>query len=50
MGKEYGEYEVLKLSDPHMMRTLELAIQFGRWVLIENIGEDLDPSLEPVLQ
>ena len=32
------------------MRTLELAIQFGKWVLLENVGQSLDPSLEPILQ
>lgn len=31
------------------MRTLELAIQFGKWVLLENVGQNLDPSLEPIL-
>ena len=31
------------------MRTLEIAIQFGKWVLIENVGLSLDPSLEPIL-
>jgi dynein heavy chain len=28
---------------------LELAIQFGKWVLLENVGEELDPALEPIL-
>jgi len=27
----------------------ELAITFGKWVLLENIGKDLEPALEPVL-
>jgi len=31
------------------LRNLELAIQFGKWVLLENIGETLDPALEPIL-
>lgn len=31
------------------MRTIEVAIQFGKWVLVENVGESLDPSLEPIL-
>lgn len=26
-----------------------MAIQFGKWVLVENIGEELDPALEPIL-
>ena len=31
------------------MRTLETAIQFATPVLLENVGEELDPSLEPLL-
>ena len=27
-----------------------LGIQFGKWILLENIGEQLDPALEPVLK
>lgn len=41
---------VLKLSDPNYLRALENAIQFGSPILIENVGEELDPILEPVLQ
>jgi dynein heavy chain len=37
------------MSDGNLLRSLELGIQFGRWVLIENVGEDLDPALEPIL-
>ena len=40
---------VSKLSDPDLLRTLENAIQFGKPVLIENVYEDLDPSLSPIL-
>jgi len=39
-----------KLSDPNLLQQVELGIQFGKWVLLENIGEALDPALEPVLQ
>merc|ERR1719382_827554 len=38
------------MSDPTFLRTLELGIQFGKWILLENIGLSLDPALEPVLQ
>ncbi|XP_053383461.1 dynein axonemal heavy chain 3-like [Mercenaria mercenaria] len=41
---------VLKLSDANYLRSLENAIQFGSPILIENVGEELDPILEPVLQ
>uniref|UniRef100_A0ABI7XYE4 EF-hand domain-containing protein n=1 Tax=Felis catus TaxID=9685 RepID=A0ABI7XYE4_FELCA len=40
---------VIKLSDPDYVRTLENCIQFGTPVLLENVGEELDPILEPLL-
>ena len=49
-GREQTEgLDVMKQSDPNLMRTLELAIQFGKWVLLENVGVYLDPSLDPIL-
>jgi dynein heavy chain len=45
-----GGMSTCKLSDPGLLQTVELGIQFGKWVLLENIGEMLDPALEPVLQ
>lgn len=41
--------EVMKLSDRDFLRSLENAIQFGKPCLLENVGEELDPALEPVL-
>ena len=41
--------ESLKASDPRLMKLLERAITSGKWFLIENVGEELDPSLEPIL-
>ncbi|KAM6256904.1 dynein axonemal heavy chain 12 [Porphyrio hochstetteri] len=40
---------VIKVSDTDYMRTVENCIQFGTPLLLENVGEDLDPSLEPLL-
>uniref|UniRef100_A0A8C3GQJ6 Dynein axonemal heavy chain 7 n=1 Tax=Cairina moschata TaxID=8855 RepID=A0A8C3GQJ6_CAIMO len=40
---------IIKLSDPQFVTTLENCIQFGSPVLLENIGEELDPILEPLL-
>ena len=45
-----NKLNVVKLSDPNYTRTLENAITFGTPVLLENIAEELDPILEPVLQ
>ncbi|GAA6221830.1 dynein heavy chain 1, axonemal-like [Lates japonicus] len=41
--------EVMKLSDRDFLRSLENAIRFGKPCLLENVGEELDPALEPVL-
>ena len=40
---------VVKLTDKSFMRTLENCLPLGFPVLIENVGEELDPSLEPLL-
>lgn len=40
---------VIKLTDGDFVRTLENCIQFGTPVLLENVGEELDPILEPLL-
>ncbi|KAJ2994003.1 Dynein heavy chain 7, axonemal [Globomyces sp. JEL0801] len=41
--------QVVKLTDSDYVRTLENAVQFGTPVLLENVGEMLDPVLEPIL-
>uniref|UniRef100_A0A8C3KFB9 Dynein axonemal heavy chain 3 n=1 Tax=Calidris pygmaea TaxID=425635 RepID=A0A8C3KFB9_9CHAR len=44
-----NKLSVIKLSDTHYVRTLENAIQLGTPVLLENIGEELDAFIEPIL-
>uniref|UniRef100_A0A8C3XBZ8 Dynein axonemal heavy chain 1 n=1 Tax=Cyanoderma ruficeps TaxID=181631 RepID=A0A8C3XBZ8_9PASS len=41
--------EVAKLNDRDFLSTLENTITFGKPFLLENVGEELDPVLEPVL-
>ena len=41
--------ETYKMSDPSLMKMLELGVQFGKWFLVENVGEELDPALDPIL-
>jgi dynein heavy chain, axonemal len=48
MGAE-SNIMITKLTEPSFLKTLENAIRFGQSVLLENIEEDLDPSLEPIL-
>ncbi|KAG7391800.1 Dynein heavy chain 1, axonemal [Phytophthora pseudosyringae] len=41
--------DVVKQSDRGFLRALENGLRFGKWVLLENVGEELDAALEPVL-
>lgn len=41
---------VVRLSDSTLLRTLESSIRIGNPVLLEDIGDTLDPALEPILQ
>lgn len=41
---------MIKLSQGKFLLQVETAIKMGFSVLLENIGDKLDPSLEPVLQ
>jgi len=41
--------KIIKLTDANFLRTLENCIRIGMPVLLEEVGESLDPSLEPVL-
>lgn len=50
LGKAEGDcLNVLKQTDKTLIKNLEISIPMGKWVLIENIGESIDPALEPIL-
>ncbi|KAJ9576326.1 hypothetical protein L9F63_006826, partial [Diploptera punctata] len=44
-----NELKIVKLTDANFMRILESAIRIGNPVLLEEVGETLDPTLGPVL-
>ncbi|KAK2585046.1 hypothetical protein KPH14_008566 [Odynerus spinipes] len=44
-----NDIKICKLTDPNFMRILEACIRIGAPVLLEEVTEILDPSLEPVL-
>ncbi|XP_043489610.1 dynein axonemal heavy chain 6 [Polistes fuscatus] len=48
MEKE-NDIKICKLTDHNFMRILEACIRIGAPVLLEEVTETLDPSLEPVL-
>jgi dynein heavy chain len=51
LGKDMSEngLDVIKLTNKNFLRTLENGVRFGKWVLLENIQETLDASIEPIL-
>lgn len=49
MGKD-EKIKVLKFTEKSYLKILESCIRMGTPCLIENVGEDLDPAIEPLLQ
>lgn len=47
--KEGDKLVVMKLTDRDFLRSLENAVRFGSQCLLENVAEELDPALEPIL-
>ena len=47
--EQSNNVQVIKFTDSDYMRTLENAVQFGLPVVLENVGEEIEPSLEPLL-
>lgn len=46
---EGQELRIIKLTDGNFLRVLESAIRLGLPVLLEEVGETLDPTLGPIL-
>lgn len=51
MGSSRGKdaFISIKASESKVMEKVEASIQAGLWILLENVSEQLDPALEPVL-
>lgn len=47
--EKHNKLQVIKLTDQNYVRVMENSIIFGTPVLLENIGEEIDAVLEPVL-
>jgi dynein heavy chain len=41
--------KIIKLSDGNFLRTLENCVRIGMPILLEDLGEQIDPALEPIL-
>lgn len=48
MEKSNG-LQVIKLSDPLYMQIIEQCVETGKPVLLENVNEELEPPLDPIL-
>lgn len=47
--EKQNNISIIRLSQHDYIRILENAIQFGQPVLLENVEEELDAVLEPIL-
>lgn len=47
--KEEGNVDIIQLSQKNWIKVIENAIVNGRCVIIENLGSDIDATLDPVL-
>ena len=47
--EKHNNLNVVKKTDKNLLRILENSIQFGQPVLIEDIKEEIDSVLDPVL-
>ena len=48
--EESNNLQITTMRDANLLRTLENCIRVGRPLLIEDLGEHMEPALEPVLQ
>ena len=48
--EEKNDMQMTKMNDINLLRTLESCIRVGKPLMLEDIGETLEPALEPVLQ
>ncbi|RNA22874.1 dynein heavy chain axonemal-like [Brachionus plicatilis] len=44
-----NQLETIKQNEKNFLRNIENCVQFGKPLLIEDLGEEIDPQLEPVL-
>ena len=47
--EKQNNHKIIKLSNPKFLNIIDGALRLGMPVLLENVEETLDPSLEPVL-
>jgi len=45
-----NQFDILNFNMGDYVKKLEIAINFGKSVLFEAVGEELDPMIDPVLE
>lgn len=45
-----NQFDILNFNMGDYVKKLEIAIQFGKSVLFESVGEELDPMVDPILE
>eukprot|EP00599_Poterioochromonas_sp_BG-1_P017876 CAMPEP_0173166600 /NCGR_PEP_ID=MMETSP1105-20130129/22117_1 /TAXON_ID=2985 /ORGANISM="Ochromonas sp., Strain BG-1" /LENGTH=3828 /DNA_ID=CAMNT_0014087887 /DNA_START=639 /DNA_END=12125 /DNA_ORIENTATION=- len=48
--EESNNVMITTMRDPNLLRALENCIRLGRPLLLEDVGEQIEPALEPILQ
>jgi dynein heavy chain len=48
-GKEGDDLQVISVTSHNWVRKMETALTMGQIVLIENLTEDIDATLDPIL-
>ena len=43
-------FQCIKISDAKMMDTVISGVKYGSWIMLDNVGIEIDNSLEPILQ
>lgn len=46
---EDSNLEIADMKDPNYMKKIEMSIQYGKKVLLQDVGDELDPVLDNVL-
>jgi dynein heavy chain len=48
-GKEGNELQVIQLSQKGWLKKIEMAVSNGNVLMIENLGQEIDAVLDPLL-
>lgn len=47
--KTKENFKILNVKEPNYIQQIELAVKYGSTVILEDVTENLDPSLDPII-